>query len=562
MEQNTEIKTVTDTAVQEQPKPETKSEVIPEPKTEVITKAPKVHRSFEQHEALFAWISCLLGYLFCLAFPMSEAALGGALFALFIFTVTGIIFAVKKAKLNGMALFAAVSAVAVSASLIYCSWNNLLNTISFYYAFAAYCYFVYSATGNSLGKPFSSLIVFDVFKAVFFMPFKSLKDFELFRALAASRKNKSTKYLAYLLIGIVVAIIPASLALSLLSYDKGFKEIVDKIFNFKSFDIVYHIICLIFGVPVGMYIFSLFISSADKKQSKRITKENFIKITDKIKIAPLITVFAAVVPLLAVYIIFFISQRQYYISGFTGILPDNFSYAQYAREGFFELCKVSLINLTVIVLITLMMKKGKANGITVKILTVLFSAVTFLLMATAISKLAMYINYYGLTQKRVYAAWFMAVIAIVFLVITLSRFIKKISWVPTCACVIIVAFAGLALCNADALIAKYNVDCYINGTLETVDVDALDELGYAAIPEISKLVKHLDEKNGTSFSDPGVHKADPDSTYGKAVRILWIEARIINEDRRLGYYNGIFSYSINRARAEKTLDELDLLLDY
>ncbi len=565
MEQSSEVKATVDTSEATENKV---IETAVEDKANVTesvpvskAKAPKIHRSFTQHEVLFAWISCLAGYLFCLAFPLSGSAIGGALFTLFIFSITCIIFAIKKIKPNGTAIFAAVSAVAISVSLSY-SRESPLNFITGGYAFAAYCYFVYSATGNSLGKPFSNLIVFDILKSLLTMPFGAFRKFELFRALAASRKSKGTKHFAYLLVGIVVAIIPASLALSLLSYDEGFKEIVDKIFSFSSADIGYHITCLVFGIPVGMYIFSLFISGADKKQSRFFTKENFIKVSDKIKIAPLVTVLAAVIPLLTVYVIFFISQKQYYISGFTGVLPDNFSYAQYAREGFFELCKVSVINLTVIVLITQLIRKGKANAITVKILTVVFSAVTFLLMATAMSKLAMYINRYGLTQKRVYAAWFMAVIAVIFLIITLSRFIKKISWIPACACVVIVAFAGLTLCNVDRQIAKFNVDRYIDGTVKVVDVDALDNLGNAAIPEMAKLIRHLDAKNGTDFKEHGLHyyvKLSNWTTYNTTAHSLLLKAKIINEDREMGYNQSIFSYSFNKAQAEKALEELGLL---
>lgn len=565
MEQNNEVKAtvqVTETAENKGFETAVEEKASDAQATPVLkAKAPKYHRSFTGHEALFAWISCLAGYLFCLAFPLSESAIGGTLFTAFIFIATAIVFAVKKVKFSGTAVFAAVSAVTISVSLSY-GWESPLNIFTGGYAFAAYCYFVYSATGNSLGKPFSGLIVFDLIKSLLTMPFGAIKDFELFRALGASRKSKGTKYFAYLLVGIVVAIIPASLALSLLSYDEGFKEIVDKIFSFKTEDIGEHIVCLIFGIPVGMYIFSLFISGTDKKQSRFFTKENFIKVSDKIRIAPLVTVLAAVIPLLAVYIVFFISQKQYYVSGFTGVLPENFSYAQYAREGFFELCKVSVINLTVIVLITQLIKKGKANAIAVKILTVVFSAVTFVLIATAMSKLVMYIDRYGLTQKRVYAAWFMAVIAVIFLIITLSRFIKKISWIPTCACVIIVAFAGLALCNVERQIAKYNVDRYIDGSVKVIDVDALDSLGNAAIPEMAKLIKHLDEKKGTDFKEHSYQyylKYCSSTAYNKTALYLLSEANIINDDRALGYTPGIFSYSFNDIQAEKALEELELL---
>ena len=565
MEQNSEAKATVQTSDATENKGfETAVEdkaTVPESVPDFKPKTHKYNRSFTGHEALFAWISCLSGYLFCLAFPLNESALGGTLFTAFIFIATGTVFALKKVKPNATAVFAAVSAVIISVSLSY-GWESPLNIFTGGYAFAAYCYFVYSATGNCLGKPFSGLIVFDVCKAILTMPFGSLKNFELFRALSASRQSKSTKYFAYLLVGIVVAIIPASLALSLLSYDEGFKEIVDKIFSFKTEDISYHIICLVFGIPVGMCIFSLFISGTDNKPSRIFTKENFIKVSDKIRIAPLVTVLAAVIPLLAVYAVFFFSQRQYYVSGFTGVLPDNFSYAQYAREGFFELCKVSLINLTVIVLITQLIKKGKASEITVKLLTVVFSAVTFLLIATAMSKLIMYIDRYGLTQKRVYAAWFMAVIAVIFLIITLSRFIKKISWIPTCACVVIAAFAGLALCNVDRQIAKFNVERYIDGSVRTVDVDTLYDLGYAGIPEMAKLIKHLDEKNGTDFTEKSIKYYEihySPSTYNETAYNLLHKANYFNLIEEEVYKEGLFDYSINKKAAEKALEELGLL---
>ncbi len=564
MEQNDEIKTAVQPEAEEKAAEtvNTQTETVTESKPEEKTKKPKFHRSFTQHDALFAWISCFCGYLFCLAFPLSEASVGGFLFTVFIFTATGIVLALKKIKPNGTAIFAAVTAVAISASLIF-SRDSYTNIFAGGYAFVAYCYFVYSATVNNLGKPFSSMIVFDIIKASLFMPFSALKDFTLFRAIAASRKSKGTKYLAYTIIGIVVAIIPASLALSLLSYDEGFKSIVDKIFSFNKEDIFYHIMCLVFGIPVGMCIFSLFISCADKKPSKRITKENFVKATDKIKIAPLVTVLAAVIPLLAVYSIFFFSQRQYYISGFTGILPENFSYAHYAREGFFELCKVSVINLAVIILITLMMKKGKVGNISVKILTVVFSAVTLMLIATAAAKLIMYIQYYGLTQKRLYAAWFMAVIAMVFLVITLSRFIRKTSWLPTCTCVVIIAFAGLSLGNIDARIADYNVNRYIDGKLETIDVVALDNLGYASVPAMARLINHMDETNGTDFTDHSLYYyiKKEDSAYNIAAYNLLLEADLINDEYEFGYEStpDIFDYTVNRARAVKALTELGLI---
>ena len=111
----------------------------------------------------------------------------------------------------------------------------------------------------------------------------------------------------------------------------------------------------------------------------------------------------------------------------------------------------------------------------------------------------MYINIYGLTQKRFYAAWFMLVIALVFIAVAVSRFIPKISVVTVSAAIVVASFTGLALCNADRLIAKYNVDRYLNGTISNVDVAAMEKLGDAAVPELIRLANYLDSKNGTDI---------------------------------------------------------------
>ena len=46
----------------------------------------------------------------------------------------------------------------------------------------------------------------------------------------------------------------------------------------------------------------------------------------------------------AVYILFFAVQSSYLFGAFSRTLPEDFTVAQYAREGFFELCRVMAIN--------------------------------------------------------------------------------------------------------------------------------------------------------------------------------------------------------------------------
>ena len=117
---------------------------------------------------------------------------------------------------------------------------------------------------------------------------------------------------------------------------------------------------------------------------------------------------------------------------------------------------------------------------------------TLVLIATAIAKLVMYIECYGLTPKRVHAAWFMAVLAVIFFLTAVKQFVKKLNAVALSIAVLVIMFAAIALPDTDGFIARYNVDRYMDGTLETVDIDAMEDLGLSAVPQMARLAKHLE----------------------------------------------------------------------
>ncbi len=514
----------------------------------------KIRREFTSHDILFAWFSYITAYLLCRTLPVNEKPLSGLLLMVLLFGFTAIFMKTKGVPLYGMPLATMISGLMVSVSLILSS-NAFIHFFAYVYALGAYGYFLYAATGNSLKPGFSPLLLADFAKALFIMPFYSFEDFELFRGMFHGRNRKSLNVLLKLAIGAGITIIPTGIVLALLSYDKGFSNLVEKLFDFGQFNVFSHIVSLAFGVPIGMYLYGLYISSTDKKCNDIFTAEKCANLSDRVKIAPLSTALTAVIPLLAVYVLFFVSQWRYYVSGFTGILPPDFSYAEYAREGFFQLCAVSVINLAIISAVLFFMKKSKLSSLILKLLTVIFSLFTLVLISTAVAKMVMYIHFYGLTQKRVYATWFMAVLAVMFIIVALGRFLSKIKTVSLCAVVVVASFAILALGNADSLIAQYNVDRYLNGTLQTVDIDAMSDLGDAAVPQLVRLAKHLDDQNGTDIAT--VTYVDIEfqtDLYSQVADQLLYQKRKWEESDR-----SIFSFTINAAKAKTALKGAGLL---
>jgi len=467
---------------------------------------PRPMREFSSVESGFAWLALIAGYAFCRVFPVMLNPFGGLIFVIALFAVTTAVLKKRGAKFGVMSVAAMLSAVIVSFSLFFSS-NGFIHFLSYGYAAVAYCYFVYASFGNALEKGFSNLIAADFFKALFVMPFVSMG--QVFPALGSGKGKKRGKAFLKILLGLALAFIPTAIVVSLLSYDSGFTSLLQSIFKFDFRSIVSHLFSIAFGIPVGMYIYGGFISSVDKKCSEALTADSWRNAVQKARIVPSVTALAAALPLLVLYVIFFISQWKYYVSGFVGVLPDEVSYAEYAREGFFQLCAVSVINLLVISAFGLFMRRRQdGKSVLLKVLSLVFSVFTLVLISTAMAKMALYINRYGLTPKRVYSSWFMVVLAVVFLLVCAKQIAPKFKLIPTAFFVSVAMFAFLAISGVDGLIAKYNVDRYLGGSLETVDVAAMEQLGDSAVPQLVRLAKELDRKNDTSIAHEVEYIAD------------------------------------------------------
>lgn len=503
------------------------------------TPTPKRNpRSYTLTESIFAWFCFLAGYIFCRVFPIGQNPLGGFLFIASLFIGTTVIFKIQKKKLDTLPIIIAFSAILVSSALILCS-NGFMRFLAYIYSLFTYFYFIYAVHGNTIKKIFSSFILLDYINALF-AAFDSICEF--FKAMFYGKIRKSGTALLKILGGIAIAVIPTFIVLSLLSYDNTFSDILENIFDFEDLNIFSHIFSLILAVPIGMYMFGAYVSCADKRLSNQISSDATKKALKNMRSLSALTLFVASLPILFLYVVFFISQWQYYISGFTGVLPEGFSYAEYAREGFFQLLAVSFINLVIILVIYLFMKRDTVlPKIILKILTIIYSVFTLILISTALSKMLMYIDWYGLTQKRVYTTCVMIVLAVFFVLMIVRQFVKKIPVVAITLILSFIMFIGLTLFNIDAMIASYNVNRYIDGSLETIDIEALEDLGYAGIPELVRLLDVI-----SADEDPDAHE-----------EITKILENMANEFR--GEKRNIFSFSVPASKAEAALKEIGLL---
>ena len=276
----------------------------------------------------------------------------------------------------------------------------------------------------------------------------------------------------------------------LLSTDSAFGAMMDDLCSW-IYDIDLDFVITAGSCILGAVLFTLFLLLQVKAASLKKTDPFYDsfwldKVSTRIAFIPSETVLFAVLPLIALYLLFFASQWHYYTAAFYGSLPEGYSYAEYARSGFFELCTVSFINLCVLCFSKWLVKKENSKT-AIHILTIILCICTLILIATAVSKLLLYINEYCLTPLRIYAMWGMTVLTIVFLLFFVKEFVPGLPLYS--ACTIAVLFMLLILIYADPLsiIANYNAERFITGQYSMIDLDLFHNIGDAGIPALIKV---------------------------------------------------------------------------
>lgn len=175
-----------------------------------------------------------------------------------------------------------------------------------------------------------------------------------------------------------------------------------------------------------------------------------------------------------VYVLYLVSQLAYFFEAFSGLLPDGFSVAEYARRGFFEMCTVCAINLALIFLASLLSRKVKGKTpLAIRLFSLFFCIFSLVLISTALSKMFLYIGSFGMTHKRILTSVFMLFLAVMFLAVGLRLFVPKVPYMKIGLITASLLLIATSYANVDSMIAEYNVTAYQNHKLDSIDMDTI-----------------------------------------------------------------------------------------
>lgn len=299
------------------------------------------------------------------------------------------------------------------------------------------------------------------------------------------------------LIGLAISVPFLMIIISLLAAaDRVFKHFIDEIvssfgsinlgdFSFQGF-LVLLITCVVFG-----YTWS-FLNPKDNLQTlvQASSVETNHRSWDSIISITILSVINSV------YLVFIIIQFAYMFGSLNNALPSDFTYAEYARRGFFELLMVTLINFSLLLSsIRFTRKDGNLVARTVQILHSLLILCTVVILLSAYFRMSLYEAAYGYTYLRVLTHSFMTYLCVLFVIAFYKVWNERISLLKPYIIVSILAYMILNFVNIDVIIAKNNIDRYVE--TGKLDPQYLRNLSYDSIPEVVNLLN--DEKVTTDI---------------------------------------------------------------
>lgn len=435
------------------------------------------HNHIRNNFGLYGGLSLIFGIIATLLFYKAGIGLNS-----FVFTITMVVILITisrklKMEVSKGSSLCFLGAILLGLSNVLTSSGNLqflnsigilllleVSLISLFYADKATSFIEY---------------LFSILK----LPFKALSSIGMLfvdsnRYIKDKNLIKNEK-IRNILIGCLIAIPLMVVTIALLSSaDIVFGRITWSIFEWILYRDFYIIVLMIF---IGTLLCYSLLCGATKESTNTDYNKPKVNSTIGITVSTL---------LLVVYILFCSIQVLYLFAGGLFTLPEEFTYAEYARRGFFELLAVTCFNIILILICVNVFEVSKwLNRILVAI-----TASTYIMIASATYRMFLYIGAYHLTFLRLFVLLFLLIDALLLAGVIISIYHKEFPLFGYSVIVISVCYLIFSFSKPDYHIAKYFITH--KEEISSEDIPFLTrELSYDAAPVVVPFLKGHYEYN-------------------------------------------------------------------
>lgn len=301
-----------------------------------------------------------------------------------------------------------------------------------------------------------------VIAAVFGSIGEIARPFLDFAGYRKSHGKKGRGVMFYILIGLCFSIPLLAIVWILLMS-------ADKVFNNMTIQIVGK---LDIGNIIGISFMTIFMFFMAYCIMSYLCKKEFSEESrKKIQMESLIAI-TVTLPITLLYAVFSVVQIVCLFLG--NIDLTKFTYSEYAREGFFQLLLICVLNLVLVL-------AGHAyfkENIWLKVILAVMSGCTYIMIASSAYRMVLYIKHYYFTFLRIFVLWSLLVLFILLTGVIISIFVKKFPLFKYSMIVVTVCYLLLSFARPDYWIARFNVANMGDNKNEFFDADAYQDFGY------------------------------------------------------------------------------------
>ncbi|MCH5276051.1 MAG: DUF4173 domain-containing protein [Lachnospiraceae bacterium] len=227
--------------------------------------------------------------------------------------------------------------------------------------------------------------------------------------------------------------------LLLMSADRIFSEMTESFFRALNIVNIYGVLFTITWMFFATYCIMAYLSkhTFSEEYKKRPQTEAVIAIT-------------VTLPLTLLYLVF--SGVQIIVLFLRQIDLTTYTYAEYAREGFFQLLAVCIINLILVLVGQAYFKENKL----LKMILTIMSLCTYIMIASSALRMILYIKHYYLTFLRIFVLWSLVVLFILLTGVIIHIYQQKFPLFKYSMVVVTLCYLILSFAHPDYWIAKCN----------------------------------------------------------------------------------------------------------
>lgn len=312
--------------------------------------------------------------------------------------------------------------------------------------------------------------------------------------------NRWSRHAAGIMRGLAIGV-PLVLFFGVLfmAADAVFSRLVNDAFRLDAGNIFTRVLLTVcFAWLAGGFLRNLFLANTVSTDSATIPAQASPKfMSDEITTFRLgMTETGIVLGLLnALFALFVVVQLRYLFGGAERVaLTNGLTYAEYARHGFFELVVVAAFVLPMLLgWDALLRREDMKSKSAFRFLAGLLVALLFVIMASAVKRMMLYTQEYGLTELRFYTTAFMAWLGLtllLFVATVIARSERRRFAFGALAAGLLITFS-LHIANPDALIVRANAERRVEN--HAFDAGYALSLSDDAVPALADFLPRLSQ---------------------------------------------------------------------